>query len=126
MLSYTDPAVILQWLASMGLLTGIQLFVGSKLKAWPDFKNRYIPWVTLLLAILGYQLTPVAAVAAGVAVTAGATPGLVSQVLGTGALVLAQTLLTTGLHSFSKNALLPTLTGLLRAVALTVLKGGSK
>lgn len=120
-----DPNVILQWLQSMGFLAGIQLYVGSWLKRQPNFQNRIIPWITLLLAIVGYSLTPTAAVAADAIAAVGA-PATVSGALGLGLLTVVHTLLVTGVHSFSKNSLIPILRDGLRVAALAFLRKADK
>lgn len=88
---------------------------GKYLKTQPWFNNQFIPVVTLLLSYLGYSLAPASAHAAGLL-----SP--VVPAIGVGAMTILQTLLITGTHSFSKNAILPLLKLGLRAAALSVLK----
>lgn len=81
------------------VLTIIQLLFGRLVKQWPalaSLPNKLIPVVNFILAILIKLAEPALANAAGL----GSVVHGVSNVLFS---ALVQTVLTTGLHSSSKN-----------------------
>ena len=113
----TDAAV-LAFLNQGAVLGLLQLAVGKILKGHPKFDNKFIPWFTFVVSLLGYTLSPAAAHAAGVLGKAGGA-------LSVGLAAVLQTVLVTGIHSFSKNSILPILTGGLKTAAFAFL-GGDK
>ena len=91
---------VFELLSSQTLIALAQLLVGKYLKNVETFKNNLIPVITFLLAVLGYQVMPATAQAAGF--LAPAAPVAASAVM-----ALFQTLLVTGTHSTFKNTVIP-------------------
>lgn len=87
----------------MGVL---QLGASALLKRKPEFPNAFIPWLNLIVGLIGFSVVPVVA-------NAGDGNPIVGAVAVGGAAIL-QTLLVTGAHSFWKNAVLE---GLLAVLA---------
>jgi hypothetical protein len=95
----------------------LQLIVGKLWKANPKLNNAVIPWVSLILSLIGYTIMPAPAAAAS------ALTGL-APYASTALLAVTQTLLVTGVHGFSKNALQPLWNNVLKALAYKVIGGG--
>lgn len=83
------------------LVTALASFVAAAvLKRWPDFPNKVIPWVTLILTAFGYTVT-----AKTVQAATGASP--IAVEIGAVAATIIQTACVTGFHGFYKNAIKP-------------------
>ena len=108
---------ITQFLHEQFVIMILQLALGKVLKNNPSFENKFIGWATYALSLIGYTLAPASAHAA-------ASLAPVTPYISTFALAGLQTILVTGVHSFSKNSLLPILQNGLRAVAYKILGGG--
>lgn len=81
----------------------VALGLGAWLKAKPDFSNKLIPWVTLLISFLTQLSSAVGTPAHAASGFVGDLGSMFLEVLkGT----LVQWLLTTGAHSTVKNAVL--------------------
>ena len=80
------------------LATLIALFVGSRLKASPDFANKLSPYVTLLITFLGQVIS-----------AATAHAGVFGDIKSVAVGVVVQTILvwlsTTGAYSYVKNSI---------------------
>lgn len=111
-------AIILQFLSEQSVLGFLQLIVGKLIKNNPSVPNIVIPWVTLLLSILGYTVAPASAQATG-----ALSP--LMPALNVGLMAILQTVMITGVHSFSKNSIGPLLSLGLRAAALKIIGGKS-
>lgn len=91
---------VFELLSNQTVIAMGQLLVGKFLKEREGFENKFIPVLTFLLAVLGYQVLPATAQAAGF--LAPAAPVAASAVM-----ALFQTLLVTGTHSTFKNTVVP-------------------
>lgn len=106
---------VIDLLSNQGVIALVQLLVGKYLKNKEQVSNTIIPFVTFLLAVLGYTVMPATAHAAGL--LAPAAPAVPIM-----AMALVQNLLVTGTHSTFKNAVIPALKVGLGWLAKTFLK----
>jgi len=108
---------IADFLHDQTVIMVLQLVIGRLWKSNPQLENKFIPWVSLGLSFIGYNLMPATANAASS--LSGLAPYASAAVL-----AALQTALVTGVHSFSKNALSPLWENALKAIAFKIIQRG--
>lgn len=108
-----------QFLKDQTVIMVLQLVVGKLWKNNPNLENKFIPWVSYVLSLIGYNILPATAHAA--ASSTGLTPYVSTAVL-----AALQTVFVTGFHGTFKNAISPFLKNAARAVAIKFLESNKE
>lgn len=104
-----------KFLQDQTVLAVLQLVVGKLWKNNPNLANKFIPWVSYVLALIGYTVMP------GTANAAASATGL-TPYFSTAVLAAVQTVFVTGFHGTFKNAITPFLKNAAKAVAIKFLE----